>query len=259
MGIINTTPDSFYPGSRYPDAEAVAATAARMVEDGAALLDIGGESSRPGSDYVETDEEIQRVVPALRAIRRLTDVPISVDTRKAAVAAAALDAGADIVNDISALGDDPELSHLVARQGVPVVLMHMRGTPRTMQKAPRYDDTVGEITQELRSALHRAQEAGVDTGRIIIDPGIGFGKRQIDNLRILAGIPRLGALGYPILIGLSRKSFLGNITGRKVEDRLAASLGGNVYAAVMGAHILRVHDVAPTVDALRVVRAIQDV
>jgi dihydropteroate synthase len=256
MGIINTTPDSFFPGSRHPDPDSVAETAARMVQDGAGILDVGGESSRPGSAYVESDEEISRVVPAVRAIRRLTDAPISVDTRKSAVARAALDEGADIVNDISGLRDDPDLARLVAREGVPVILMHMRGTPRTMQDAPHYEDTVVEIVQELQDAVRRGLEAGVASEHIIVDPGIGFGKRHADNLRILAGIPRLAALGFPILIGLSRKSFLGRLTGRDVGERLAASLAANVYAAVMGAHILRVHDVTETVDALRVVRAI---
>lgn len=259
MGIINTTPDSFFPGSRHPDAEAVADSASRMVEDGAELLDVGGESSRPGSEYVQADEEIRRVVPAIRAIRRVTDAPISVDTRKAPVAAAALDAGADIVNDISALGDDPDLARLVAREGVPVILMHMRGTPRTMQKAPRYADAVAEIAHELQESVRRARNAGIDAARIIIDPGIGFGKRHEDNLRILAAIPQLCALGFPLLIGLSRKSFLGKITGRDVGERLAASLGANVWAAIFGADILRVHDVAETVDALRVLKAIRGV
>ena len=258
MGIINCTPDSFYPGSRRTAAESAIGTALSMEESGADIVDVGGESTRPGSEYVGEDEELERVIPVIRGIREKSDIVISVDTRKATVAESALDAGADIVNDISALRDDPELARLVAREGVPVVLMHMRGTPRTMQKAPRYDDTVGEIAQELLSAVDRATEAGIDAARMIIDPGIGFGKRHEDNLRILAGIPRLADLGFPLLIGLSRKSFLGKITGREVQDRLAASLGANVCAAITGAHILRVHDVAETVDVLRVVRAIRN-
>ncbi len=280
MGVINCTLDSFFAGSRAGSESVARESALRMITAGADILDLGGESSRPGSDYVSVDAELQRVVPVVESIRRESGVPLSVDTRKAVVARAALDAGADMINDISALRDDAELARLVAERRVPVVLMHMRGTPRTMQQNPQYDDTVGEIAEELRQFADGAQRAGVQARQIILDPGIGFGKRVCDNLRILAELDRLQELGYPLLIGLSRKAFLGAVAAapfnsapeilgapygagewpaRPSEERLAATLAANVHAATAGVAILRVHDVAETVDACKVVNAIQAV
>lgn len=261
MGIINATPDSFYAGSRTADLSDAVERALAMVADGAGILDVGGESSRPGSDYVDADEELLRVIPLVSAIRERSDVPISIDTRKARVAEAALDAGADIINDISALRDDPDMSHLARERGAPVVLMHMRGTPKTMQASPHYDDPVAEVRAEL-AAFARAAEA-IGVRGIILDPGIGFGKRLSDNLALLAGLPKLRRLGYPLLVGLSRKSFLGMILRgddgdlRATEGRLAATLAANAMAVVRGASILRVHDVRETADLVRVISAVQ--
>ncbi len=280
MGIVNCTPDSFYAPSRAASAAAAIEAGLRFEAEGADILDLGGESSRPGSEYVPVEAELERVVPVVEALRARTGIPISVDTRKTAVARAALDAGADMVNDISALRDDPELGALVAERGVPVVLMHMRGTPRTMQQEPHYDDVVSEVADELAGFAAAAERMGVARDRIILDPGIGFGKRVQDNLRILSSFERLQRLGCPLLIGLSRKAFLGIVgaaefgadpqtlgtpyggdapSPRPAEDRLAAGLAANLHAAAAGAAILRVHDVMETVDALKMTAAIRTV
>lgn len=261
MGIINCTPDSFLASSRVASIEQAISAARAMIDAGADILDIGGESSRPGSDYVSAELEIERVVPMISAIREFSAIPISVDTRKLAVAAAAVEAGADIINDISALRDDPELAGFAASHGLPVILMHMRGTPRTMQHKPHYDDVTGEISCELLDFAAEVQRAGVARRQIILDPGIGFGKRLQDNVAILRGIAELSRrLGYPLLIGASRKSFIGSLLGgdspRAPQQRLAGSLAVHLLAAQAGAHILRVHDVAETVDALRVLSAV---
>lgn len=257
MGIINCTPDSFFTSSRSLGVENAVRAARAMVSDGADVLDIGGESSRPGSEYVEAGEELSRVVPVIRAIRSEFDIPISIDTRKFAVAEGALDAGADIVNDISALRDDPDLMALVVERRVPVILMHMRGNPKTMQSNPVYADTIGEISAELVARVDAALEAGVAADRIVIDPGIGFGKTVDDNVAILAGIGDFRRLGYPVVVGLSRKSFLGALIGGSpaAEERRAATIAAHTIAALSGAEILRVHDVRDTVDAIRVVAA----
>ncbi len=253
MGIVNCTPDSFYAGGRYPDAGSALEGALSQIAQGADILDVGGESSRPGSDYVEAGEERDRILPVIEGIRRESDIPVSVDTRKAEVAAAALDAGATMINDISALRDDPGLADLAARREVPVCLMHMKGTPRDKQKDPRYDDAVGEIAAELRAWAERAELSGIPGERIVLDPGIGFGKRQEDNLAILRDLSAFRALGSPLLIGLSRKSFLGNLLGgAPPEDRGAATLSAHVWCALQGVDILRVHDVKDTVEALTV-------
>ena len=254
MGVVNVTPDSFFPGSRARGAREARDAALAMAAAGAALVDIGGESTRPGSEYVGEEEELERVLPAIEAIRRESDLPLSVDTRKPAVARAALDAGADIVNDVSALAE-PGMAALAAERGVPVVLMHMRGDPKTMQDAPVYGDCPGEVFAYLLEAARRAEAAGVGRDRVILDPGIGFGKRLGDNLALLARLGELAASGYPILVGLSRKSFVGAITGWPVEGRLAGSLGAACAAYVGGARIFRAHDVAETVDALAVLSA----
>jgi len=257
MGIINCTPDSFYSGSRAPGLDEALALARRMIEEGADILDIGGESTRPGSDSVDPEEERRRAVPLIEAIRRESLIPISIDTRKASVARAALDAGADIVNDVSGLADDPEAAGLVAERGAPVVLMHRRGDSKSMQNDPHYDDTVGEIAEELLAAVDRAVAAGIRRERIILDPGIGFGKRLCDNLLILKEIPRLRVFGFPLLIGLSRKSFIGKLLGGlPVEARLTGTIVANTYAACAGADIVRVHDVAEAVAMKRILHAI---
>ena len=256
MGIINTTPDSFYPASRRPDAGAAAAAALRMGEQGADLVDLGGESTRPGAAPVDADEEIRRVVPAVAALVAVGGPPVSIDTSKAAVAAAALDAGAVMVNDVCGLRD-PELRRLVAARGVPAVINHLRGSPRTMQRNVAFADTVGEVVRELKQRVNDALDAGIEPAQLIVDPGIGFGKRAGDNLRLLHGTPALRALG-PLLVGVSRKSFLGSVVGDPVEDRLPATTIANTVALLHGADIVRVHDVAAAVRAARFVAALHD-
>ncbi|MFW5747231.1 MAG: dihydropteroate synthase [bacterium] len=263
MGILNITPDSFYAGSRARSAAVVAETAERMEADGADILDIGGESTRPGSDYVSPQEELDRVLPAVEAIRRRSSIPLSVDTRKSLVAEAALNAGADMINDVSALRDDPELARLCAERNVPVVLMHMRETPKTMQVDPHYRDVISEIIQELEERIEAARAAGGRKEQIIIDPGIGFGKRYEDNLRILHGLQRLREPGFPLLMGLSRKSFLGRAAAGPdreplpAEKRLISSVAANLWSVLEGADMVRVHDVEATAQALRVIEAIR--
>ncbi len=259
MGIVNCTPDSFYPESRMPDPETAAEAALRMIREGADLLDIGGESTRPGSDSVDPEEQLRRIVPVIRAIREASDIPVSVDTRSVRVAEAAFEAGADILNDVSALTGDPDMARFAAREGVPVVLMHMRGTPKTMQEAPFYEDVVPEIIEELSDFMDRAGRAGIGSDRIILDPGIGFGKRLEDNLAVLHDLSAFRALGCPIMVGLSRKGFIGTVTGRPVGQRLAGTLAAEAWALYGGADILRVHDVGATVDLVRMHHAIRSV
>ncbi len=254
MGVINVTPDSFWEGSR-ARADAVADIAADMIAAGAAILDIGGESTRPGAAYLGADEELGRVAPAVEAIRSRWDIAISVDTRKAAVARAAVAAGADIVNDVAALEDDPAMAPFCAAAGVPVVLMHKKGVPASMQDTPYYEDCPAEVFSYLAAAAARAIAAGIKPGDIILDPGIGFGKRLEDNLALLSRLDELSAGGYPVLVGLSRKSFIGALTGRDPAGRLAGSLSAACAALAKGASIFRAHDVADTVDALRVFAA----
>lgn len=260
MGIVNVTHDSFFADSRTERLDAAVERAARLVAEGAQLLDVGGESSRPGSDYVTAPTEIARVVPVVRELHAaFPHIPISVDTRKSAVAQAALDAGASMINDISALRDDPALADLVAQRRVPVVLMHMRGTPRTMQVDPRYDNVVEEVRAELSAFAAAAERRGVPRESIILDPGIGFGKRFEDNWALLRGIDRLRSLGYPLLIGLSRKAFLGALVAgspKPPEERLFATLAAHMWCTMCNVEILRVHDVRPLVDALAVLRAL---
>ncbi|SIQ79296.1 Dihydropteroate synthase [Alkalispirochaeta americana] len=266
MGIINVTHDSFFTSSRVADGERAREMAVKMVGHGADILDLGGESSRPGSDYVPADEELRRLMPALKAIREaLPEIPLSVDTRKAVVAEKALDAGASMVNDISGLRDDPDMPALVAERGVQVCLMHMRGTPRTMQQEPHYDDLPGELRRELESLAGRALEAGVKPGQIILDPGIGFGKTFGHNWSILGELESLSELGYPLMVGLSRKSFLSEAgldpeSGRgeplAPEERLSATLAAQLWCTLQGVSILRVHDVKPAVETVRVLERI---
>ncbi len=257
MGILNVTPDSFYPASRRAAADQAVEAGRAMIAAGADIIDVGGESTRPGAGVVDAQVEIDRVRPVIERLRRESAVTISIDTSKAAVAEAALAAGADMVNDVTALRGDPPMKALLARCEVPVVLMHMRGTPATMQQAPFYADTVGEVRAELEAAMRDAEAAGIAADRIVLDPGIGFGKRPEDNLRLIRGLAEIRALGAAVLIGLSRKSFLGVVTGRAVEDRLAATITANTLAVMAGADIVRVHDVGEAVDMVRVIQAVR--
>jgi dihydropteroate synthase len=258
MGIVNVTPDSFSDGGAYLDPEAAAVHGEALVAEGADLLDVGGESTRPGAPAVDAEEEIRRVVPVIEALARRTGVPLSVDTTKAAVAEAALNAGATVVNDVSGLDADPDLAAVVARHGAGLVLMHMRGTPRTMQTEVAYGDLVGEVIAGLEDALSRAEAAGVAPEQVAVDPGIGFAKTAGQSLYLLRQTGALLTLGRPILVGPSRKSFIGHVTGEPVERRLPGTLAAVVAAILGGARIVRVHDVAQTVQAVRVADAILD-
>ncbi len=258
MGILNVTPDSFSDGGRYPDVESAVARGVEMARQGASIVDVGGESTRPGAVPVSAAEELERVIPVLRELRRRVDVPISIDTCKEEVARGALEAGADMVNDVSALRFDPAMVGLVAREGVPVVLMHMKGRPRTMQIAPRYRDVVGEVTAFLRERVTFAVGNGVAAERVVVDPGIGFGKDLDHNLALLRSLDTLASLGRPVLVGLSRKSFLGRLQETAgPESRLAGSLAGAAAAVLAGAHMVRAHDVSETWRAVRVADAIR--
>ncbi|MFH0799744.1 MAG: dihydropteroate synthase [Pseudomonadota bacterium] len=245
MGIVNATPDSFSDGGSFSDASAAIEHALRLAGEGADIIDVGGESTRPGAWPVAVDEEQRRAIPVIEGIRRWSKVPISIDTTKSAVASRALQAGADMINDISAGRFDPEMLPLAAKARVPICLMHMRGEPRTMQMAPHYDNLMDEIRAFLSDAIRRAIAAGVARDNIIVDPGIGFGKRAEDNLNILKDLRQLEAVEVPILIGTSRKSFIGKMLGLEVNERLEATLATLAAAVDQGASILRVHDVAP--------------
>jgi dihydropteroate synthase len=257
MGILNVTPDSFSDGGRYAAADHAVARALLMAEQGADIIDIGGESSRPGANPVSEEEETRRVVGVIEAIVKRIDTPISIDTCKAGVARRAVEAGAAMINDISALAFDPGMAPLAASLSVPVVLMHMKGTPRDMQKDPHYADLIGEVRDALARAIERGAAAGIDPERIIIDPGIGFGKTAEGNLTLIGHIRDFFDLGRPVLVGASRKAFIGALTGRPADERLWGSVGAAAAASLMGAHIVRVHDVAETKDALLVVDAIK--
>jgi dihydropteroate synthase len=242
MGILNVTPDSFYDGGRYRDRGSAIERAYRMRDEGADIIDIGGESSRPGSRPVDAGEEMERVCPVIEAIARDIGIPLSIDTTKAEVARAALDAGASIVNDISGLTFDAGMAGTVAARGAGLVVMHMRGRPETMQEDPRYGDLIGEICGFLRGAAGMAVAAGVDPARIVVDPGIGFGKTMEDNYRIINRLGEIRKLGYTVLVGLSRKSLIGRLYGEEA-DRLPATIALNTVSIVNGADIIRVHDV----------------
>jgi dihydropteroate synthase len=256
MGVVNVTPDSFSDGGLYADADTAIAHGVELEAEGADILDIGGESTRPGAEPVAADAELQRVLPVIGGLReRGVTAEISIDTSKAAVAAAALDAGATLVNDVTALRSDPAMAELVAARGVSCCLMHMLGEPRTMQDDPRYKDVVSDVKAFLEERLAFAVASGIAEERILLDPGIGFGKTAEHNLELLARLDELVALGRPVVIGTSRKSFLGRITGRPVDDRLAATIATNVLAYERGARVFRVHDVAPVRDALVITSA----
>jgi dihydropteroate synthase len=251
MGIVNVTPDSFSDGGRSLAFDDAIATAERLVAEGADLLDIGGESSRPGAEVVAEDEEIDRVVPVVRALVQRVAVPISVDTTKPRVARLALEAGASIVNDIRGL-DDPDLLALAAETGAGVVLMHMQGTPLTMQVDPHYDDVVREVLDDLKRKVERAERAGIAVERIAVDPGIGFGKTFEHNLQLLRNLEAFASVGCVLLVGTSRKGFLGKLAGRRSGDQTIPSVTSALAAAAAGARVVRVHDVGPTAEAFRV-------
>lgn len=257
MGIVNVTPDSFADGGRYLDSEKAIAHGIALASQGADIVDVGGESTRPGARPVSAGEEMGRVLPVIRGLRRTLSIPISIDTTKADVARAAVDEGADMVNDISALRFDPAMAPLVAAAKLPVVLMHMLGTPRTMQQSPRYQDVVEEVKEFLRRRIRFALEAGVSAERIIIDPGIGFGKNLDHNLALLRGLPSLASLGQPLLVGPSRKTFVGKLLDAGPEDRLEGSLAAAVAAVLAGANIIRTHDVKESRRAIRIADALR--
>jgi dihydropteroate synthase len=243
MGVLNVTPDSFSDGGRFLRLDDAVKQGMKMIEDGADIIDVGGESTRPGSDPLPTEEELSRVIPVIKSLSGKADVPVSIDTYKAEVARRALDAGAQMINDISALRFDPGIKEVASEFRVPIVLMHVKGTPKEMQKDPSYDDVIAEITEYLRQSIQMAQDAGIDRGKIIIDPGIGFGKRVRDNLNILKNLRKFSILGCPVLIGCSRKSFVGRVLDLPVEERLEGSLAALAVAVMNGANIVRVHDV----------------
>lgn len=257
MGILNVTPDSFYDGGRRTDAQTAVADAIAMVEDGADIIDIGGESTRPGASPISLHEELARVLPIIRDLRPVIPVPISVDTYKAEVARAVLAEGADMVNDISALTFDAGMADLVAAEKVPVVLMHMQGTPRTMQLEPHYSDVVAEVRNFLARRVEFAMQTGIEREKIIIDPGIGFGKTLEHNLALLKGLPGLARVGQPLLVGVSRKGFIGKLLDAVADERLEGSLAAAVAAVLAGAHIIRAHDVKATCKAIRIADAIR--
>lgn len=260
MGIVNVTPDSFSDGGFFLEPESAIEHARRLVDEGADLLDVGGESTRPGAGAVSAAEELDRVGPVLEGVRaaedRLAGIAISIDTSKVAVAEVALDIGAEIVNDVTALRSEPQLAALCAERGCGLVLMHMQGTPRTMQENPSYDDVVDDVKAFLAERIEFAISEGVAEERIWVDPGIGFGKAVEHNLELLRRLGELGELGRPIVIGASRKSFLGKLTGREVGERLGGTIASNVLALLGGAEVFRVHDVAELRQALDVAEAI---
>lgn len=260
MGILNVTPDSFSDGGRYHDLNDAVARAEQLIDEGADIMDIGGESSRPGSVSVHTDEELRRTIPVIEAVRKISSIPISIDTTKSEVAREAADAGADIINDISALRFDDKMVEVAARFEGPVILMHMLGTPKTMQADPHYDDCIGEIRQFFMERLSFCGRHGIDRSRIILDPGIGFGKRLEDNINIIKNLRQFSGLGCPLLAGASRKSFIAMITGSRgnADKRIGGSLAALIYAIHAGCNILRVHDVAETVEAIKVMTAIEN-
>ena len=256
MGVVNVTPDSFFDGGRYDDPQRAVEHALRLVEEGADLLDIGAESTRPGAVPVDEREECHRLIPVVAAVAKAVSVPISVDTSKAEVARAAIDAGAVMVNDVTALRGDGAMVEVVAEAEVGLVLMHMQGTPETMQKAPRYDDVVGEVAQFLTERARWAIAHGVARDRIVLDPGIGFGKTLQHNLDLLANLHTFVRLEFPVLVGPSRKGFIGQLTHHAVEARAWGTAAAVALAVEQGANILRVHDVGPMNDVVRVAGAI---
>ncbi|MDQ3355430.1 MAG: dihydropteroate synthase [Actinomycetota bacterium] len=261
MGVLNVTPDSFSDAGRHLDHDAAVEHGRRLVADGAGIVDVGGESTRPGAEAVSAAEELERTIPVVERLAAGRDtgpagVRVSIDTTKADVAAAALSAGARIVNDVSGFRFAPEIAGLVAGAGATCVLMHMRGDPQTMQDDPRYDDVVSEVKHHLEERLAFAVAEGVPEDHVWLDPGIGFGKTVDHNLELLARLNELVAIGRPLVVGTSRKSLLGRLTGRRADSRLPGTIATNVLALAAGAHVFRVHDVAEVADALTVARAV---
>jgi len=257
MGILNVTPDSFSDSGLFFDKGNAVSHGLKMVEEGTDIIDIGGESTRPGSKPIELEEELRRVIPVIESIAQEADVPISIDTYKSTVAQRAIEAGAEIINDISGLHFDPDLAKVAAKGNIPLILMHIRGTPETMQKNVHYDSLFSEILQYLKDSIQRAETAGLDPGQIIIDPGIGFGKTLEDNLLILKNLHEFRILGKPILLGTSRKSFIGKILNAEAKDRLEGTLSSMTIGVLNGAHIIRSHDVLQAKKALAVADAIR--
>ncbi len=258
MGVLNVTPDSFSDGGRFARLEAAVVQGAAMARDGAAIIDVGGESTRPGSDRVKLDEELARVLPVVERLRAETSAVLSIDTYKAEVARRALAAGAAVVNDVSALRMDPEMTDVVADAGCPVVLMHMQGEPKTMQREPHYDDVVDDVRAFLEERMAFATGHGIAEEQILLDPGIGFGKTVTHNLTLLSGLGRLRELGRPVVLGASRKRFLGAILGAEPGGRLIGTVAATVIGLLNGADIVRVHDVRENFEALRVVLALRE-
>ncbi len=257
MGVLNVTPDSFSDGGRYLDSGAAVKHALEMVEEGADLIDIGAESSRPGAEPVSEAEELHRLIPVVQEVCRHVSVPVSVDTTKAAVARAAIEAGAAVVNDISAGQADPAMTGVVAETGAGLVLMHRQGTPQTMQRAPQYGSVVDDVRDFLRGRMQAAEQAGIAAEQILLDPGIGFGKNLEHNLTLLAGLDAFQSLGRPILVGVSRKAFIGEVLGRRTDDRLMGTAAAVAAALLRGARMVRVHDVKAMQDVVRMIHAIQ--
>jgi dihydropteroate synthase len=255
MGILNVTPDSFSDGGHFLTPDSVRRQAEKMVREGAAIIDIGGESTRPGSGGVSDQEELDRVMPAIEVVRAVTDLPISIDTSKPGVMRAAAGAGAAMINDVYALQADGALA-AAAELRVAVCLMHMRGAPRTMQDNPEYGDVVSEVADFLGARVDACIAAGIDSRRLVVDPGFGFGKTPGHNVELLANLRQLRARGRPLLVGISRKSMLGVLTGKATDERMPASVAAAVLAAAQGVEIIRAHDVQATVDALKVVQAV---
>jgi dihydropteroate synthase len=252
MGVLNVTPDSFSDGGEFLDADAAVAHAGQLGEEGAGIIDVGGESTRPGAEPVPAEVELERVVPVVERVAQTLGLRVSIDTAKVAVAEAAIQAGARIVNDVTAFRAEPELAGLVAGSGAGCCLMHMQGEPRTMQADPRYDEVVADVKAFLEERLAFAVGEGIPEDRVWLDPGIGFGKTLEHNLELLRRLDEIVAIGRPVVIGTSRKSFLGKITGKPEKERLAGTIATNVMAYERGAAVFRVHDVAPVADALKV-------
>jgi len=257
MGVLNVTPDSFADGGRFFDRDRAIEHGLTMAREGADIIDVGGESTRPFSEPVPADEEMERVLPVIESLAGEVDVPVSIDTTKAEVARAALAAGAGMLNDVSALRFDREMAAVAAESGAPLVVMHMKGTPGDMQKDPHYDDLIGEILAFLEKVVQEAVQAGVRREQILIDPGIGFGKTFDHNLQLIRDLDRLSAVGRPLVIGCSRKAFIGHILGKEADDRDPGTMAAAAAAVMNGAHVVRVHNVAMAVDAVRIVDAVK--
>ena len=256
MGIVNITPDSFSNDGFYNDINGVLRHAVKLVNDGANIIDVGGESTRPEATQITEEEEIKRVIPVIQELSQLINIPISIDTYKAKVAAKALDAGAQIINDVSALSADMDMVNVAAANNVPIVLMHMKGNPHTMQKSPDYNDVITEIITFFQETIRNAVRCGIDKNNIIIDPGIGFGKKIHHNLEILNRLRDFKTIGNPVMVGSSRKSFIGKITNKPADQRLLGSLATVAIAVTHGANIVRVHDVKETAEIVKICNAV---